>query len=89
MAGNGYSDSFAEWAEWKEGHNAVDVVPRTPITRDICTLNAGDNARNLLPEKLKLVHLPMLMRAAQEISALPAGNSKSVSTERENALEGS
>jgi len=71
MADNGYSDSFGEWVA---GHNAVGVVLRAPMTGDIYTLSVGGNARNLPPEKLKSVHLPMLMRAAQEISALSAGN---------------
>ena len=71
MADNGYSDSFGEWVA---GHNAVGVVLRAPMTGDIYTLSVGGNARNLPPEKLKSVHLPMLMRSAQEISALSASN---------------
>ena len=71
MAGNGYSDSFGEW---KAGHNAIGVLLRAPMTGDLYTLSVGGSARNLPPEKLKSVHLPMLMRAAQEISALSMGN---------------
>ena len=71
MSGNGYSDSFGEW---RAGHNAVGVVLRAPMTGDIYTLSVGGNARNLPPEKLKSVHLPMLMKAAQEISALSVSN---------------
>nr|WP_272213118.1 IclR family transcriptional regulator C-terminal domain-containing protein [Marinicella sp. W31]MDC2879064.1 IclR family transcriptional regulator C-terminal domain-containing protein [Marinicella sp. W31] len=71
MAQTGYSESFGAWAE---GHNAIGVVLHAPMTGDIYTLSVGGNARNLPEEKLKATHLPMLMRAAQEISALSGSN---------------
>ncbi|AMM82999.1 IclR family transcriptional regulator [Martelella sp. AD-3] len=71
MAQTGYSESFGEWVP---DHNAIGVVLHAPMTGDIYTLSVGGNARNLPEEKLKATHLPMLMRAAQEISALSGVN---------------